>query len=441
MIRKPEISLGLERLARRTRMRLGAGAMIQLRLPRAWPDGHGEIYWHARSTAGALHTGTATSAADLPEHARHARVHVWTPPSETVLTRVQLPTRSRAKILQALPYALEDQLVEEPEKLHFAYTHESDGALAVAITSRARIASWVSTLQGAGVRPASMCPATLALPWTPDAWSLTFGDDEIWLRSGAHSGFACPVSLASPPPLLVSVLQEAGALGRAPLRLVVLRPPSAFDAAAWNSALGIPVTADDTDPWTSDAGTAAPLNLLQGEYAPAGQAHQYTRPLRPAIIMLAVLVIGAISVDVIEWLRLRGVHRGYVAEMHDIFRQSFPGEQAQYDPYAQMQRKLESLQARGSGPADLLPLLTRVAPMLQGQTDVKLRGLKYADRSLTLNFIVPSYQALDAFSSRLQSANLHVEVLPSNKRSDSEVEGHLRVQPAGAQTKPRPQRS
>lgn len=436
MIRRPNRSFGLERLAQRAG--IGSGQM-ELRLPRGWPETGSAIHWHARSTAGALHAGTAGSAAELPEHARRARVHVWTPPSETVLTRVQLPTRSRAKILQALPYALEDQLVDEPEKLHFAYNHEHDGTLAVAITARTRVAAWLEALNQAGVRPTSMCPATLALPWATEAWSIAFVDDEIWLRTGLYAGFACPANVAEPPALLVSVLHEATAQERAPLRLIVLRPPSGFDATAWSTALGLPVSVDDNDLWGSQASATAPFNLLQGDYAPAGHTRQLARPLRPAAIMLALLLVGAVTVDLVEWLRLRGTYQSYAAEMQDIFSQSFPGEKAQF-PYAQMQTKLETLQFRGGGPTDLLPLLTRVAPALQGQSQVKLQGIKYSERSLTLDLIVPDYQALDALSNRLQAANLQVEVLPSNRRANNEVEGHLRVQPVGA-AKPRQQRS
>jgi len=429
------MAFGVERLAR-SGVRLGGGGLIELRLPRGWPDTLASIHWHARSAAGALHAGSAASAADLPEHARRARVHVWTPPSETVLTRVQLPTRSRAKILQALPYALEDQLVDEPEKLHFAYAHEPDGTLAVAITARTRIAAWLEALNSAGVRPASMCPATLALPWAADAWAIAFAENEIWLRTGTYAGFACPASVDAPPPSLVSVLQEASTHGRAPLGLVVLRPPAGFDAAAWGTALGIPVTADDNDIWGSRVNPTAPFNLLQGDYAPAGQRSQLARPLRPAAIMLGLLLIGAIGVDVTEWLRLRSTHQRYTAEMRDIFMRSFPDDKTPlYDAAAQMRTHLETLQFRGGGPSDLLPLLTRIAATLQGQPQVKLQGLKYADRMVTLECIVPDYQALDAMRNRLQAANLDVEVLAANSRAN-EVEGRLRVQPAGA-PKPR----
>lgn len=421
---------GIRHLTQLTRARLGAAGRIELRLPRGWPETTTSIYWHARSAAGALHAGQAESVAELPEQARGSRVHVWSPPSETVLTRAQLPTKSRAKILQALPYALEEQLVEEPDKLHFAYTFEPDGGLAVAITARARMTAWLETLQRAGIRPASVCPAMLAVPLHADSWSAALVEQELWVRTGVASGFAAPISGSEPPGLLLSALREAQAGTRAPARLVLFRPPRGFDVDAWSTALGIPVETDNTDIWDPRMDSIPTLNLLQSDYAPAGQTNQLLRPLRPAGVMLAILLLGWLTVDTVEWLRLRSSHKSYVAEMNQIFTQSFPDAKTVLDPAAQMQRNIETLQSRGGGPADLLPLLTRVAPTLQQQQKARLQNFKYADRSLTIDLVLPDYQALDALRSNLQASNLDVEVLTANSRAN-EVEGRLRIQPSG----------
>lgn len=421
---------GIRHLTELTRARLGAAGRIELRLPRGWPETTTGVYWHARSAAGALHAGQAESIAELPEQARGSRVHVWTPPSETVLTRAQLPTRSRAKILQALPYALEEQLVEEPDKLHFAYTFEPDGALAVAITSRARMTAWLATLQQAGIRPTTLCPAMLAVPLHADSWSVALVDQELWVRTGAASGFAAPASATAPPGLLISALREAQAAERKPGRIVVLRPPRGFDADGWSAAFGVPVETDNTDIWDPRMDSIPTLNLLQSDYAPAGQTNQVLRPLRPAGVMLAILLLGWLTVDTVEWLQLRGSHRDYVREMNQIFTQSFPDAKTVLDPAAQMQRNIETLQSRGGGPADLLPLLTRIAPTLQQQQKARLQSFKYADRSLTVDLILPDYQALDTLRGNLQASNLDVEVLTANSRAN-EVEGRLRIQPRG----------
>jgi hypothetical protein len=86
----------------------------------------------------------------------------------------------------------------------------------------------------------------------------------------------------------------------------------------------------------------------------------------------------------------------------------------------------------------MLPLLSRIAPAMQNQQGkVKIRGIKYAERTLTLDFALPDYQALDAFKNGLQAANLEVTVLGANKQGDKDVEARLQVQPVGIKSKPR----
>lgn len=405
---------------------------VWLRLPRGWPESAGPMHWQAYGADGAPRRGEALTLPELPGFLRGARVHVWTPPSDTVLTRATLPTRSRARILQALPFALEDQLLADPEALHFAYTSNPDGSLAVAVTDRARVKAWLDTLAAAGIRPAGLCPATLALPLQANAWSAAFVDDELWVRTGTASGFACQSEIAAPPTLVLTALREAIAQSSAPQRLVLYGPPPAVDLDLWAGHLGIPVQPAVGDFWVAAEPPA--LNLLQGELTPTGHLRQVARPLIPAAVMLAAWLVGLVVVDVVEWARLRSLHSAYAAEMRQIFLSTFPDTKTVLDPYAQMQKNLETLQFRGGGPSDLLPLLARVAPTLQEQAQAKLHGLKYTERALTVDLVLPDYQALDALKNRLQAANLEVEVVAANSRG-GEVEGRLRVQAAGTRTK------
>lgn len=407
-----------------------AGRGAELALPPGWPDKDATVRWFNRADDT---NGQSGSAAELPASIRSLPVHVWTPPADTLLTRAAVPTRSRARILQALPYALEDQLLDEPEALHFAYVRETDGTLAVAVTQRARLNIWLDTLKNAGIRVVSLCPANLSLPLYADTWTAAFVEKELWVRTGTYSAFVT-FAAVDPLPLLAAALKEAGEQNHAPQRLLVFSAPSDFDTNSWSTALEVPVDVDTRDVRET---SPPPLNLLQADFSPAAQLRQTLRPLRPALIMLLVWLIAVTGIDVVQWLRLRHQHAVYTAEMREIFQRSFPEVKAVLDPAAQMRQQIEALQSRGGGPADLLPLLTRVAPTLKDQAArAKLQSLKYGERSLTLELTLPNYQALDSVKNALETANLDVEILAANGRGD-EVDGRLRIRPRGSDSKRR----
>ena len=208
-MKRPELPAA-RRLVSRSRSLLApkpggsAHGRLDVILPPGWPQSQEPLLWRWQRGKDKSQAGEAADLSQIPAALRGAPAHVWTPATDTVLTTATLPTRARRKILQALPYVLEDRLLGDPETLHFAYRHETDGSLSVAVTARERVDAWLQAFSQAGMRVVSLCPVTLLVPWALDCWSLSFSGHEILVRTGAVAGFVCSQSLEQPPPLLVS---------------------------------------------------------------------------------------------------------------------------------------------------------------------------------------------------------------------------------------------
>src|SRR6266581_1257870 len=254
------------------------GDRLELWLPRNWPAEDSELRWRRVAAGGAVQKGAQRGLEGL---APAEEVIVWTPAAETLLLRARLPTRSAAKIVQALPFALEEQLIDPPERLHFAFAHEADGALAVAVTRRERMESWLAALAAAGLAPTRLAPVTLSVPLAERAWTLAFVDGEIVLRSGARAGLGGPAEL-QPPAWLHAALAEARTEASAPERLLLVDAPADLDSAAWREALGLPL--ESLRPGDASV-PAAPLE----------------RAYIPAAALLAAWLFATLALDAIEW--------------------------------------------------------------------------------------------------------------------------------------------
>lgn len=399
-----------------------ATGTLTLRLPRAG----GLIYWWWRPAQGAPEEGTVRELSELPAAARIGQAIAWTPGAETLFTRVTLPTRSRAKILQALPYALEDQLLGEPETLYFTYRNLPDGSLAVAVTAQERFQGWLEAFKGAGLHLAALCPVTLTPPLEEGCWSIGFDADEVYVRSGELAGFACPLALAAPPAALTAALREAGEQGKAPRELIVFNPPPRFDRAAWAEVLGVPLTLREQALWPALG--AVPFNLLQRDFAPSGELRQSLRAMRPAAVMLGVWLIAVVTLSLWQWWSLASTQRAARAEMTELFKKSFPEAKTVVDPVLQMERNLAILQANSGkiASSDMLSLLNKVAALLQGNPQTKLRGLQYGDGVLTLDLNFPDFKMMETMKNAMASRGLQVEVLSANSRGTG-VDTRLRL--------------
>src|SRR4051812_12757657 len=116
---------------------------LTLYLPRGWPESEAAVRWWWHDNEDVLHSGQTSGLEELPASMRTGKLHVWTPGTDTLLTTAVLPTSARSKILQALPFALEEQLLGEPESTHYAYRPLGDNHLAVAVTARERLKTWL----------------------------------------------------------------------------------------------------------------------------------------------------------------------------------------------------------------------------------------------------------------------------------------------------------
>jgi len=393
---------------------------LELWLPRDWPREDAELRWRRVAASGAVRQGSQRGLEGL---ASAEEVIVWTPACEALLLQARLPTRSEAKIMQALPYALEDQLVESPERLHFAFTHEADGALAVAVTSRERMDGWLSALAAAGLHATRLAPVTLSLPLADRAWTLAFAGGEIVLRSGVHSGLGGPIE-PHPPAWLHAALAEARAESRAPERILLVDAPPDLDAAAWREALGLPL-----EPMRQGdaAVSSAPLDLLQQRYAPRARMSALWRGYVPAAGLLAAWLIATLVFDGIEWARLSFAARTGEQEMRALLLKSFPDTRAVLDPAAQMRRGLDSLSAGGGVAAaeDMLALLARVGPAIERESRVRVQSIEYGERALTIR-LASSQADAESLARRLSAQSLEVE----SQRGGGET--RLRVRAAGS---------
>jgi general secretion pathway protein L len=122
-------------------------------------------------------------------------------PSESVLLlRVALPLASRAKRIEALPFAIEDRIADPIEAVHIALGAEiAPQTYLVAVVRHTQMAAWVEAAELGGLGHAAMVPDALALPAPePGEWVSESRDSRVLVRSGDGTGFALPAALVGP---------------------------------------------------------------------------------------------------------------------------------------------------------------------------------------------------------------------------------------------------
>ena len=294
------------------------------RLVIRWPYRPGQnASWALTDAQGRLQGGVYRGELEQCAAAGAGRqVVVLVPAAEVLLTRASVPTRNRHRLLQAIPYVLEEQLADDVATLHFALGPETaDGGITVAVVARAQMSMWLDRLQEAGVRPDLLVPDTLGLPLADNEWSLLVdGDDAILRTAATQGGYAEATHLSL---MLEAALREAGDHPPQRLRVDVvaatgsLVTPDGLEVVRSEVATGLEILA-------VGLGETPAIDLLQGSFSRREQIGRMWRPWRTVAALAAAWVVLESGLAGHDIWRLKSAIAAQEQQIGQLFRSALP---------------------------------------------------------------------------------------------------------------------
>ncbi len=167
---------------------------LLLRLPRTPGDSATWLVADARGApAGPPQSGPLNLAA---ARAAGRRLCVLVPGADVLLAEPEVPVRAAAKLAQLIPYALEEQLADDIEELHFALgkrAAESTRA-PVAVVRRALLDEWLGALRAGGLTPEALYAESDLLPENPGQAVMLLDEDTVIVRPPGSSPVTLPAA-------------------------------------------------------------------------------------------------------------------------------------------------------------------------------------------------------------------------------------------------------
>ena len=372
---------------------------------------------------GVIHEG---SLADAAAEANGLRVIVLMPGTDCLLTSVRVPGRKRKKLLQAVPYALEEQLSDDVDRLHFAVGIElSSGTWQVAVTNKQRMHSLMAELGEAGLDVQHVLPEQLALPLSEGGTSVLINHDMAVVRNSEHSGYAVDadnlgaVLIAREPddPDIEAVLQ-----------VYVEQDAAQADIGEYPGEIRIEPYARDPLGIFAKGLDMKTINLLQGEFSHAGEWGRVLRPWRATAALLLAGVVISNAVMAVDYYRLSKESERLTMQIEDTFRKALPDTRRLVNPRAQMQQKLDELQHGRRMDSRFLNLIGQAGVVIKDLDDVEISGANFRGGRLDLDISVGSLQLLDQLKQALaKNGALSVEIQSATTGSDQRVKSRLRI--------------
>jgi len=410
-------------------------ATLAIRLPERAEDAAESVLVVDGTPEAAVQTGTLE---DLARRADGSKLCVLVPGADVLLTRASVPMRGTARILQAVPYALEEQIAADVNDLHFAVgKREADGRVAVAAVARARIDDWLARLAAAGLRPQTLLAETAALPVSEQGFVVLLEGDRACVRCRDATPLECHVEeleqVLDVAGLVVATSEETPGENESTL-VVYASDTDQVRHASLIQRLSARATHVDVRSTmghalrilAAEAVKPDALNLLQGSYAPRTALDTLWKPWRTASMVLAAFLVATLGLQTVRLLQLKAREAQLDSAIFEVLSTSC-GVRALADARAQMQRCLDERLGHSGGGEDLfIQMLGTFAEALQKAPGAQVSQLSYRNRALDLKLTVPDIDTLEHLKSLVSEiGGLQMDIAqtrPGDGKVESQVE-------------------
>ena len=378
------------------------------------------------------------------------QVIVLVPGTEVLTTSVDIPVKGGSRLHAALPYALEDQLAEDVDQLHFAAgTRRSSGRIPVAIVSRVRLAEWIAWLTDCGIQPSAMISDNYGLARIPGTISLLVAEGQVMINDGADVELV--MQGVSPSDALVAIGaldgnadgddHESNQAASPAMSRHVLVYCEAEDEEKYQhdwlairnemESVDVNLLSDGVMPRLAvTVASGAGVNLLQGDFGARTEYAGLLRPWRYAAILLLALGVVGIAAKATDLYVLQRQEAELKQQFEAEYRQIAPGAPAVEDPA----RLVASLRAR-LGTSDTPPLflqsLEQLSRALQQNREARIAAISFRAGVVDIRLSAPNVSTLDKIQRGISESGQFEAAIKSTDQDGDGVSSRIQIKASG----------
>ncbi|KAG1660491.1 Type II secretion system protein L [Nymphon striatum] len=358
---------------------------------------------------------------------RGRRVLALIPSSEVVLTSVNIPSKNKKQLLQAIPYALEDSIADDIDNLHFAVNQKDQSNHSqVAIIKRTSLEQYQQLFQQHNITVHFVLPEILGQYYRKNAWSILFNKDNstALVRLNEFDGFVCDESM------LDMFLSEQ--LDSSPPKKIFSNGDKLIFPEKIRSIDIEPIDSNIID--YQSVLSATPINLITNFSRNTNKSSVNWSIWRPTFVLAGLL--ASVWAGVFFWQNnlLQQQSNQLNQKIEQVFKSSFPKSRI-VDASVQMKSALDKLKANAGKVVDSpLPLISDISPLLKEFKDITLDEINYKENELQFIMQSPSLTRLETFKrDAAKKMNLKVDIKSSTTTSNK-VKATLVISPLAIST-------
>jgi general secretion pathway protein L len=365
------------------------------------------------------------------------RVCVLVPGTDVLVAEPELPTKAGTKLQQLVPYALEEQLADDIDDLHFAIGKRPPDSTRtpVAVVTRALMDQWLTALKSNGLEPEAMYADSDLLPQNPGQSVALLEEDVVVVRPPSGSPVTLPADALHEALEMAQSSTADGGAGRG--LILYTGAPEWHEHSSQVEALrerfdGIKIQLLASGPlalFAQQLPTATPTNLLQGPYTPTTSRAVGFRAWRAAAILLACLVGLHLAGKAAELSLLKRNEHKLDVSLREAIQTIMPGQSNSPDARKLLEQRLAAVRANST--SGLLPALGALVQAKSAAPEAVVQSLSFHNGSVELKVAARDATSLDRIAQALRNNSWQAD-LTSGSNVSSGYEGNLQIHANGS---------
>lgn len=408
------------------------------------------VHWIAVDSSGARRSPPVTGPLhEALTDVGDRRVIVLVPSAEVLTTSVDIPVKG-AKLQAALPYALEEYLADDVDKLHFAAgTRRSSGRVPVSVVNRDKLAEWLARLADAGIRPDSLVAENHGLARIPGTISMLITGHQILINDGADIEMA--MQDMSPGDALAAIgalddrsaTEEAEGFGPSaadlPRHVLVYCEPGDDERYEHDwiairhelESLDVNLLPDGVTPrLAATVATGAGVNLLQGEFGVKTEYASWLRPWKYAAMLFIALIGLSMTAKAVDYYTLKRQETELRERFQAEYGELAPNAAEVRDPAAVV-ASLKARTGRTSDPQVFLESLEQLARALSQNSRARVEAISFRSGVVDIRLTAPDVTTLDNIQRAIGESGRFNASIESTDQVGERVNSRMQIQSRG----------
>ncbi len=378
------------------------------------------LIWHP-SEAEVIASGELNEPAELAqlaEQAKRCQVTLLCPGQAISMRKVTIPNSGKRHLDKLIPYALEDELADDIDSLHFAWSESGikEGQIPVAVIRHREMQQWQQWLNEANIEADEWAVDYLMLP-EPDnetQWTGVQIADDVLVRMARWDGIAVEQALAD---AVVELKQ-----GEYPqVKHLVAYSDIALSENTWTLEF-----ANSELPMAAFAKQAVSLDIRGQRYAPKRTKRTLKVRWQPLAWAAGIALAITLASSWVKTGYLNHQAEQLQQQAEALYRDTFPNQTRIVNLRAQMRQQLQALGINDQAMPSALAMLDQLAPAFQQQPQLSLELLRYQDGALRVQAVAQNFSQFEAFQNQAQQLGFEVQQGALNNRGDG-VAGTLTI--------------